>query len=186
MTLIRHSTITNNRAGNAGGGVASRGNQLLVAPTWTEIYSSIIAGNMGNDVDFGVANTTNSFSSLGYNIVGTGNAVAAFNQPGDQFVVTNPMLGPLAANGGPTTTHAILPGNPAIDAGDPTFDPADPDGNPMTDDALPYDQRGAVHEGVRRQRRWRAADRHRGGRAQPIPPAVFGDYNQNGTVDAAD
>ena len=28
---------------------------------------------------------------------------------------TNPQLGPLADNGGPTQTHALLPGSPAID-----------------------------------------------------------------------
>jgi hypothetical protein len=28
-----------------------------------------------------------------------------------------PGLGPLAYNGGPTQTHALLPGSPAIDAG---------------------------------------------------------------------
>ena len=31
----------------------------------------------------------------------------------------NPLLGPLADNGGPTQTHALLPGSPAIDAGNP-------------------------------------------------------------------
>jgi hypothetical protein len=41
------------------------------------------------------------------------------------------MLGPLQNNGGPTQTHALLPGSPAIDAGDPNFTPP-PD----------YDQRG--------------------------------------------
>jgi hypothetical protein len=41
------------------------------------------------------------------------------------------MLGPLQNNGGPTFTHALLPGSPAIDAGDPNFTPP-PD----------YDQRG--------------------------------------------
>ena len=30
---------------------------------------------------------------------------------------TAPMLGPLQDNGGPTFTHALLPGSPAIDAG---------------------------------------------------------------------
>ncbi len=39
------------------------------------------------------------------------------------------MLGPLADNGGPTLTHALLPGSPAIDAGDNT-------------DAPEWDQRG--------------------------------------------
>jgi len=35
---------------------------------------------------------------------------------GDQ-INTDPMLGPLQDNGGPTFTHALLPGSPAIDAG---------------------------------------------------------------------
>jgi hypothetical protein len=42
--------------------------------------------------------------------------------PGDQ-INTDPMLGPLQDNGGPTFTHALLPGSPAIDAGDPSFAP---------------------------------------------------------------
>jgi hypothetical protein len=49
---------------------------------------------------------------------------------GDQ-INTDPMLGPLQDNGGPTFTHELLNGSPAIDAGDPTFTPP-PD----------YDQRG--------------------------------------------
>ena len=49
---------------------------------------------------------------------------------GDQ-INTDPMLGPLQDNGGPTFTHALLTGSPAIDAGDPHFVPP-PD----------YDQRG--------------------------------------------
>jgi hypothetical protein len=50
--------------------------------------------------------------------------------PGDQ-INTDPLLGPLQDNGGPTLTHALLPGSPAIDRGDPNFTP------PPT-----YDQRG--------------------------------------------
>ena len=50
--------------------------------------------------------------------------------PGDQ-INTDPLLGPLQDNGGPTYTHALLPGSPAIDAGDPNFTPP-----PF------YDQRG--------------------------------------------
>ena len=50
--------------------------------------------------------------------------------PGDQ-INTEPLLGPLQDNGGPTLTHALLPGSPAIDAGDPNFTPP-----PF------YDQRG--------------------------------------------
>jgi hypothetical protein len=42
--------------------------------------------------------------------------------PGDQ-INTDPLLGPLQDNGGPTLTHMLLPGSPAIDAGDPNFTP---------------------------------------------------------------
>jgi hypothetical protein len=42
--------------------------------------------------------------------------------PGDQ-INTDPLLGPLQDNGGPTLTHALLPGSPAINTGDPNFTP---------------------------------------------------------------
>lgn len=40
---------------------------------------------------------------------------ASLTGPGD-LNNTNPLLGPLANNGGPTPTHALLAGSPAIDA----------------------------------------------------------------------
>ena len=46
----------------------------------------------------------------------------------------NPMLGPLADNLGPTKTHALLPGSPAIDTGHPVFiifPPIDQRGEPF-------------------------------------------------------
>jgi len=61
--------------------------------------------------------TTNGFSSGGYNLIGTIGDNINFAGPGDQAGVTNPLLGPLAANGGETMTHALLPGSRAIDAG---------------------------------------------------------------------
>ena len=35
---------------------------------------------------------------------------------GGSIASKDPLLGPLADNGGPTFTHALLPGSPAIDA----------------------------------------------------------------------
>jgi hypothetical protein len=49
---------------------------------------------------------------------------------------TDPLLGPLDDNGGPTWTHALLLGSPAIDAGDPNFN-----ANLFTPPLL-FDQRG--------------------------------------------
>ena len=40
---------------------------------------------------------------------------------GTGLIIGDPVLGPLANNGGPTSTHLPLAGSPAIDAGDPAF-----------------------------------------------------------------
>ena len=100
------------------------------------IYNSIVAGNQGNDVsmfdDPGsnltvehslIGNTTGSFIDSS---TGTGNIL---NQPA--------LLGPLSDNGGPTLTHALLSGSPAIDAGDNAL-AVDADGVPIG-----TDQRGS-------------------------------------------
>src|SRR5436853_776200 len=60
-------------------------------------------------------------TSHGYN-VSSDDAGGFFTGPGDQ-INTDPLLGPLQDNGGPTFTHALLPSSPAIDAGDPNFTP---------------------------------------------------------------
>jgi len=51
------------------------------------------------------------------------NTLIASNTPagGDSF--TDPEFGPLADNGGPTLTMALLPGSPAIDAGNTSLAP---------------------------------------------------------------
>ncbi len=111
QTKITHATITGNTApAGQGGGLASFGDNAAL----TIVTESIIAGNSGSDVDI-VPGAVNSFDSLGHNLVGTGNALAAFNQSGD---LTNavPLLAPLGNYGGPTPTMPPLPGSPAIDA----------------------------------------------------------------------
>lgn len=74
------------------------------------VYNSIIAGNMGD-------NCSGTITSCGYNIDDTN--VCGFSNTGD-LINTDPILGPLQDNGGPTFTHALLDGSPAIDAGDPS------------------------------------------------------------------
>ncbi|MEM9659697.1 MAG: choice-of-anchor Q domain-containing protein, partial [Planctomycetota bacterium] len=141
-TELSYSTVTDNTVpfNNVGAGVASLGSTLT---TLTSLESTIVAGNNGGgavpgtDIDFVDGDFENSFLSLGYNLVGTGDALPAFDQPGDQINVLDPMLEPLADNGGPTRTHALMEGSPAINAGNPNFDPND------FDPPLEFDQRGA-------------------------------------------
>ncbi|HVM48010.1 MAG TPA: choice-of-anchor Q domain-containing protein [Candidatus Acidoferrum sp.] len=70
------------------------------------------AGAMGsNIVNFG-----GSVTSLGHNLSSDNSGSALLTALGDQNN-TDPMLGPLQNNGGPTLTHAPMPGSPAIDQG---------------------------------------------------------------------
>jgi Bacterial Ig-like domain len=132
LTEIEFSTITKNTAPNdQGSGVASVGNDR----TSTEVLSSIISANTNTDVDF-VNDTTNTFVSNGYNLIGDGNATGAFNQTGDQTGVADPGLDPLNSYGGPTQTHRLQSDSPAIDAGPPT------DGDPTACPPPDTDQRG--------------------------------------------
>jgi len=55
-------------------------------------------------------------TSNGYNLSSDG--TCNFYGPGDMNN-TNPLLGPLQNNGGPTQTIALPSGSPAIDAGNP-------------------------------------------------------------------
>ena len=132
--LIQNSTISANVAAygsgiyiayqGAGGRVTNctmndnGGSNILVFHSGIQIAHTILKATSGaNIVNSGEGNVT----SLGYNL-SSDNGAGFLNGPGDQ-INTNPMLGPLQNNGGPTFTHALLPGSPAIDTGDPNFTP---------------------------------------------------------------
>jgi predicted outer membrane repeat protein len=124
---LRNTTVSGNRAGQFGGG-------LLVSSRLT-ITSSTVAGNtaaVGGGINNGggdlvgdgsvfLTNTIVANSPTGGNCAGTitsagGNLDSAntcrlselSDQPG-----TDPRLGPLADNGGPTRTHALMAASPA-------------------------------------------------------------------------
>jgi hypothetical protein len=62
-----------------------------------------------------IANNSGMVNSLGYNLC-SDDGGGFLTATGDQ-INTDPMLGPLRDNGGPTFTRAPLPGSPAIDGG---------------------------------------------------------------------
>jgi hypothetical protein len=73
-------------------------------------------------------NGSGSLADLGHNLSSDGSC--AFTNVGS-LNDTDPKLGPLAENGGPTLTMALLAGSPAIDAGDtPAAPPTDQRGVP--------------------------------------------------------
>ncbi len=101
-------TVTQNTAKFGGSGISTDDNTL-------EVHNSLIAGNTGTDmVDIvGLLQGISSYNLIG--ISGTGGLLDKVN--GNQVGVSNPGIGPLADNGGPTQTHALLPGSPALDKG---------------------------------------------------------------------
>jgi len=116
-TRIESSTITGNTASaNQGAGLVTPGDMFTT--TSTTISNSIIAGNNGTDLDYEYPNQySDSVVSGGYNIIGDGSAVQYIYEPGDVTGVSDPKLGALADNGGPTQTHALLIDSPALNAG---------------------------------------------------------------------
>jgi hypothetical protein len=100
--LINNSTFSGNSAGQ-GGGIFNVTGSLVT------IQNSILVNNSGG-------NCLGTFSSNGYNL--SSDNSCALNGPGD-LNTTDPLLGPLQSNGGPTETMALLPGSPAIDSGNP-------------------------------------------------------------------
>lgn len=72
------------------------------------------SGDGGNC--FRSPSSINPISSLGFNLSSDSTCSPYLNQGGDRNAV-NPLLGPLADNGGATLTHLPQPGSPAIDGG---------------------------------------------------------------------
>jgi CSLREA domain-containing protein len=137
---IDHCTITGNSMPVQMGGGSGVWASPFESPV--QVSNSIIAGNFtdGNLGDVDSSPDAVAFQSNGYNVIGVGNAADNFNN-NDQTGVTDPLLLPLADNGGPTPTHALHLGSPAISAGNPNFAP------PPS-----FDQRGAGFPRVRNGR----------------------------------
>ena len=101
---INSSTFSANSAtGDGGGGIYNGGGTLT-------IQNSIVANSKSGGDCLG------SMTSNGYNL--SSDQTCNFNNFGDANN-TDPKLGPLQSNGGPTQTQALLDGSPAIDAGNP-------------------------------------------------------------------
>jgi hypothetical protein len=167
---VSNSTIS----GNSGGGIytelgAPTGASSVVNSTMSDNHVEIwYGGAYIKNTIFKVSPGGHSIVSDGYNTimsdgynVSSDDGAGYLNGPGDQ-INTDPMLGPLQDNGGPTFTHALLPGSPAIDMGDPNFTPP-----PF------YDQRGPGYPRVVNDRIDKGSfEVQSGGTPTPTPTAT--------------
>jgi hypothetical protein len=125
ILTVTNSTVSGNTSTNGGGGgVANEATMTLVSTTLasnsgTEIgtaISNVGTATVRNTLIAGDCWLATPLDSLGGNIESEGNT-CGLGHPSDQVSVPAPLLllGPLADNGGPTQTHALLPGSVAID-----------------------------------------------------------------------
>jgi hypothetical protein len=158
---VSNSTFDNNSAGYDGGGIFNELTLMVSDSTFVDNYAQNAYGGggiynnlemeggktLGNATlngDILVGNTSGSsisddmggdsvVSSSSYNLVGVDNTgtlkSTGNNQVGD--TVAQADLGPLANNGGPTETNALLPGSLALGKG-------------LTANTAGYDQRGVA------------------------------------------
>jgi CSLREA domain-containing protein len=137
---IVNTTVSGNTAGGNGGGIWSRfgdarlfnatvvgnecgnglsGGGLGVESTATAtIANSILSGNFFSAPPFTVSHDCGgTVGSLDYNLVETTNGCTITGAASHNVYGSNPKLGVLQGNGGPTLTRALLAGSPGIDAG---------------------------------------------------------------------
>ena len=187
---ITSSTISGNSAGFSGGGIYNDGT--------ANITSSTISGNSADDFGGGIYN--DGTATLDHTIVANNTAITsgpdilstvianwsliedttdATINGANNVTGSDPMLGPLANNGGPTLTHALLAGSPAIDAGDP---------NAMAGvgDVPLYDQRGVPIDRVLEGNGLGVARIDIGAFEAPTSTAPSADFNLDGQISGLD
>jgi hypothetical protein len=126
---LSNSTISGNHTSfEAGGGISNKGSLSLRNVTIADNRTG--GGGTALKVWRGEVTLSNTIldgtcdgqpTSLGHNL--ERGDTCGLRSPGD-LVNVDPLLEPLADNGGPSQTHALLAGSPAIDAGDDSSCPA--------------------------------------------------------------
>ena len=141
---VNQSTISANSSAGSYTGTDGGGIQLGDNTSVVTLSGSIVSGNssgVAGAADFGLysslASDTASITATN-SLIGEVDSRITVNGT-NNVSSTNPMLGALANNGGPTKTMALLTGSPAIDAGP----------NPVaTFTGNEFDQRGAGYARV--------------------------------------
>jgi hypothetical protein len=153
-TLWMTNTLIYSNTAEMGGGIANYGAMTLTNVTLSDNYASLNAGAIFNRGDAIIINNTiaanGGWGIRNRDAITLTNTILADNAPSNCYGVsnitsaghnldsddtcdlsatgditnTNPLLGPLQDNGGPSWTHALLSGSPAIDKGSNTRCPA--------------------------------------------------------------
>jgi CSLREA domain-containing protein len=157
---VRNTTITGNSTTNQGGGIYAGGstiqlNDVTVTANTADadanglgdgggirrdigtvtLRNSIVAGNRdGSPLGSVHPDCSGDLASGGHNLIGRNDGCTVAPATGDVIGTSgspiDPGLLPLADNGGPTRTHALIKASPAVDAGGPDCEATDQRGLP--------------------------------------------------------
>lgn len=133
VLTLTDSTVSVNVAA-AGGGVVVNHPLSTVSPA--NFQNSIVAGNSDNGSAPDVRLDADKELAINHSMIGVADGLTLVGDSyltGTVLIPLAPVLGPLADNGGPTQTHALLPGSPAFNAGSST---------------MAFDQRGVPRERI--------------------------------------
>jgi CSLREA domain-containing protein len=120
-TRLFSSTVTENQADSdfdgsgTGGGVYNAGTVTFLNTIFANNTETYQVGNVYVPT---IGECAGTIASQGNSILA--NYDTSHCTVTGSFVLADPVLGPLQANGGRTQTHALLPGSPAIDGGSPS------------------------------------------------------------------
>jgi CSLREA domain-containing protein len=132
VSTVSNSTVSGNKA-NFGGGIYTQGTLTVSNSTISNNTGFFESGGINGDTTSTTLKNTIVANNLGENGLPSGKDCSEFMTDGgynldsgtscgfttekNSLSSTDPVLGPLADNGGPTKTHALLEGSPAIDKG---------------------------------------------------------------------
>jgi len=151
VTILNSTLSGNSVTGGTGGGIFNGGGTVNVsfatlannsANAGGGIYSTAGTANFKNSI---VANSPSGGDCAGPGTINASGVNFTTNGtcPGFTQVTSAQLnLGPLADNGGPTQTHALLPGSVAIDAAPDCTDLNGTPGKSVPKDVVETDQRG--------------------------------------------
>jgi hypothetical protein len=133
---LTNVTISDNSAQNTGGGISNDGGDMTLTnvtiisnstdPEGAAVLDQALDGTVilqntilaGDPTGDDCINNDGIITSIGFNLASSDNSCNIYLFRATDLRNIDPLLGPLADNGGFTLTHLPQPGSPAIDAGE--------------------------------------------------------------------
>ncbi|MBX3058894.1 MAG: CSLREA domain-containing protein, partial [Anaerolineae bacterium] len=121
--VFTNSTISGNTVNGSGGGLVNNGQTTLNFVTIANNNAQTPTGIQNNSGDLTLNHTLvggscqGNIISQGYNLIQDATNCTITGNPTGNLIGVDPLLAPLALNGGSTLNHALLDNSPAVEAG---------------------------------------------------------------------